>query len=258
MTTFRGTTTTYQPGARTLPREYYTSEAILVEERDRIFAHDGIASAARPVSPSRGSTSSGRSPANRSSWCAIARGRSARSSTSVVIAAPGSAGKSRGGFGETIQCPYHAWTYKTDGRLIGAPHMQEVEGFDMAEYPLHAAAIAEWEGFLFVNVAEKPEPFENAWAPMIGPLRPLRPAEAGGRAPRRLRRAGELEAGIPELLRVPPLPDDPPQARDGAAVSERRRTTSPRAPFLGGYMEIKAPNESATMSGRACGRAGER
>jgi Rieske 2Fe-2S family protein len=25
-------------------------------------------------------------------------------------------------------------------------------------------------------------------------------------------------------------------------------------PFLGGYMEIKAPNESATMSGRACGR----
>jgi Rieske 2Fe-2S family protein len=25
-------------------------------------------------------------------------------------------------------------------------------------------------------------------------------------------------------------------------------------PFVGGYMEIKAPNESATMSGRACGR----
>src|SRR3954462_15783166 len=25
-------------------------------------------------------------------------------------------------------------------------------------------------------------------------------------------------------------------------------------PFLGGYMEIRAPNESATMSGRACGR----
>src|SRR2546427_296883 len=26
-----------------------------------------------------------------------------------------------------------------------------------------------------------------------------------------------------------------------------------QGPFLGGYMEIKAPNESATMSGRACG-----
>jgi Rieske 2Fe-2S family protein len=25
-------------------------------------------------------------------------------------------------------------------------------------------------------------------------------------------------------------------------------------PFLGGYMEIRAPHESATMSGRACGR----
>src|SRR5437764_11293432 len=26
----------------------------------------------------------------------------------------------------TIQCPYHAWTYGLDGRLIGAPHMDEV------------------------------------------------------------------------------------------------------------------------------------
>ena len=49
-------------------------------------------------------------------------------------------------FGETIQCSYHAWTYGTDGRLVGAPHMQDVEGFDKADYPLHQAAVAEWEG----------------------------------------------------------------------------------------------------------------
>src|SRR6266705_1126270 len=36
-----------------------------------------------------------------------------------------------------IQCPYHAWTYGLDGRLIGAPHMDEVPGFDKADYPLH-------------------------------------------------------------------------------------------------------------------------
>src|SRR5437870_2691670 len=30
------------------------------------------------------------------------------------------------GHASAIQCPYHAWTYGLDGRLIGAPHMDEV------------------------------------------------------------------------------------------------------------------------------------
>ncbi len=41
------------------------------------------------------------------------------------------------GHSSAIQCPYHAWTYGLDGRLIGAPHMDEVPGFDKADYPLH-------------------------------------------------------------------------------------------------------------------------
>ena len=48
--------------------------------------------------------------------------------------------------------------------------MQDVEGFDKRDYPLHSAALAEWEGFVFVNVATDPEPFEVAFAPMIGRL----------------------------------------------------------------------------------------
>jgi len=35
-------------------------------------------------------------------------------------------------------------------------------------------------------------------------------------------------------------------------TSGRQRSDS--GPFLGGYMEIKAPNESATLTGRSCGR----
>lgn len=38
MTDFQPTTATYQRGARTLPGEYYTSAAVLAEERERIFA----------------------------------------------------------------------------------------------------------------------------------------------------------------------------------------------------------------------------
>ena len=45
-----------------------------------------------------------------------------------------------GQFAGSIQCPYHAWTYDLDGRLIGAPHMDEVPHFRKADYPLHARA----------------------------------------------------------------------------------------------------------------------
>src|SRR5262245_20276646 len=38
MNAFHGTTASYRPGARTLPRERYTSAAILDDERERIFA----------------------------------------------------------------------------------------------------------------------------------------------------------------------------------------------------------------------------
>ena len=32
----------------------------------------------------------------------------------------------------SVVCPYHAWTYKLDGSMRAAPHMDEVEGFDPA------------------------------------------------------------------------------------------------------------------------------
>jgi Rieske 2Fe-2S family protein len=51
-----------------------------------------------------------------------------------------------------IQCPYHAWTYGLDGRLIGAPHMDDVEGFDRADYSLNSVNLGLFEGFIFVNL----------------------------------------------------------------------------------------------------------
>ena len=71
--------------------------------------------------------------------------------------------KNQSGHASAIQCPYHAWTYGLDGRLIGAPHMDEVPGFDKADYSLHAVNLALWEGFIFVNLARQSPatPLEN-------------------------------------------------------------------------------------------------
>ena len=56
------------------------------------------------------------------------------------------------GHGAVIQCPYHAWTYGLDGRLVGAPHMDEVPDFEKADYSLHEVNLAIWEGFILVNL----------------------------------------------------------------------------------------------------------
>lgn len=67
-----------------------------------------------------------------------------------------------------IQCPYHAWRYRLDGSLKAAPLMNEVAGFDMKEYPLHSASVGLWGGFVFINLAKEPVPFETEMAGLIG------------------------------------------------------------------------------------------
>ena len=51
-----------------------------------------------------------------------------------------------------IVCPYHAWSYRLDGSLIGAPGHRDAEHFDAADYPLHGVDVREWHGWLFANL----------------------------------------------------------------------------------------------------------
>jgi Rieske 2Fe-2S family protein len=82
---------------------------------------------------------------------------------------------------QVIRCPYHAWSYSLDGSLVGAPHMDETEGFSKEDYPLIAPAHTTWEGNVFVHLGDNPQPFEQAYAPVltkfspwhIGELRPV-------------------------------------------------------------------------------------
>lgn len=69
---------------------------------------------------------------------------------------------------KTIQCPYHAWTYSLDGKLKGAPLMKELKNFDNKNFPLHSAHLKTWEGFVFINLSQKPKPFEKEMSCLIG------------------------------------------------------------------------------------------
>jgi phenylpropionate dioxygenase-like ring-hydroxylating dioxygenase large terminal subunit len=52
---------------------------------------------------------------------------------------------------ETLQCPYHAWTYNLDGSLRTAPRTDSESGFDRSELGLLPMAVDTWGPFVFVN-----------------------------------------------------------------------------------------------------------
>jgi len=86
------------------------------------------------------------------------------------------------GEGETtrIMCPYHAWVYRLDGRLVRAPETDHLADFDRDEICLDAVQVEEFAGFVFVNLDPEAAPLREQsgnleteirhWAPDIDQL----------------------------------------------------------------------------------------
>jgi len=161
-----------------------------------------------------------------------------------------------GHFAERIQCPYHAWTYALDGRLLGAPHMDEAPGFNKTLYPLKPARLGLWEGFIFLNLSDASAergayiPLEKWFEPLNGKfcawnlaaLRSAKRIQYDVRANWKLMFQNYSECyhclGVhPELSKISPYDSAENDLTEG--------------PFLGGFMRI-ANGKSLTMTGNAC------
>jgi phenylpropionate dioxygenase-like ring-hydroxylating dioxygenase large terminal subunit len=70
-----------------------------------------------------------------------------------------------GGCAKVLTCPYHAWSYARDGRLVGVPHRNEYPGLRTETLGLHPVSLENWRGFLFVTL----EPGSPAVAEMMAP-----------------------------------------------------------------------------------------
>jgi carnitine monooxygenase subunit len=68
--------------------------------------------------------------------------------------------------GSRITCPYHAWSYDLDGRLVGVPRREAWPGLDPAERGLAPLEARECGGFVFVRLAPGGPDFEDFIAPM--------------------------------------------------------------------------------------------
>lgn len=60
----------------------------------------------------------------------------------------------RGHCGRRIVCPYHAWTYTLDGRLVGVPQRDTYPALDASRHGLVPIEHEVFMGFIFVRLAE--------------------------------------------------------------------------------------------------------
>ena len=246
---FHKTAETFQPGAKTLPQRYFVAPEIFTEEQLKIFGKHWVFVGHQSRLAKAGDyfltevadeslivTTDQRSTIR--AFYNVCRHRGARLRENETGHAP------------LIQCPYHAWTYGLDGRLLGAPHMDDVPGFTKADYSLRPVNLGIWEGFIFVNLAKSPAPLEEWFAPLTGKfsrwnlsaLRSAKRIEYDVRANWKLIFENYSECyhcpGVhPELSKISPYDSAENDLTEG--------------PFLGGFMRI-AKGKSLTMSGNAC------
>ena len=156
---------------QTLPYGWYTDPAILERERDRIFrpAWQYVGHLGQLPQPGYFAAEVGRTPV------VVTRDRDGVVRGFVNVCrhrgfALADGERSR----ETLQCPYHAWTYGLDGSLRAAPRSEEEPDFPQGELGLVAVAVGTWGPFVFANAGPDPQPLAAA----LGSL-PAQVAELG-------------------------------------------------------------------------------
>ena len=267
ITAFRKTAETFQAGAKTLPQRYFVSPAVFAEEQEKVFSKQWVLVGHQSQIAKSGDYFTAEVAGEsliivrdkRAEICGFYNVCRHRGSRLIE--------NRKGQLSAAIQCPYHAWTYGLDGRLLGAPHMDDVLGFNKADYSLRPVNVALWEGFIFVNLAEagaltsilsqrerrKQDGFvslEDWFATLAGKfarwnlpsLRSARRIEYDVRANWKLIFQNYSECyhclGVhPELSKISPHDSAENDLIEG--------------PFLGGFMRI-AKGRSLTMSGNAC------
>jgi phenylpropionate dioxygenase-like ring-hydroxylating dioxygenase large terminal subunit len=146
-------------GLRTLPYDWYVDPAVLRVEQDRIFARSWhyAARADQVAEPGQLTTAqAGALPV----LLARARDGELRGFVNVCrhrghVLCDGDAKR------ETIQCPYHAWTYGLDGALRNVPRAEREHGFDTESLGLVPVAVDTWGPFVFVNPEPEAEPLDG-------------------------------------------------------------------------------------------------
>ncbi len=151
---------------------------------------------------------------------------------------------------KSIQCPYHAWTYALDGKLMSAPLMEEGHGFQKEDCALQQAHIHIWEGFVFINLDRNATPFEVQMEALISKFSDWKIDEL--RIAHHIRY--ELNCNWKLILQnyqeCYHCPGVHPLLSELTPVQSARHDADAGA-VIGGYMDLTKERGSMTMDGEA-------
>jgi len=148
---------------QTLPSSWYCDERVFRQEKERIFFSEWFCAGREEELPAPGDflvldivgesilVVRNRDGALRAFYN-VCRHRGARLCRANGAPTPGMAVQGGVIAGRSIICPYHQWSYDLDGRLIAAPHMANLAGFDKSAIRLYPVAVECWGGFIFVHL----------------------------------------------------------------------------------------------------------
>jgi Rieske 2Fe-2S family protein len=150
----------------TLGGDFYTSDAVFAAEQSQIFENSWICAArsADLAQPGRFK----KVQIGRESVLVV-RGRDGMLRAFLNVCRHRGAQlctEPEGQVRRTLRCPYHAWTYALDGKLVAAPNIAALTdntgaAIDRYQYGLVSVALTEWLGYAWVCLADVPPSFED-------------------------------------------------------------------------------------------------
>lgn len=91
-----------------------------------------------------------------------------------------------GNCGGRVTCPYHAWSFGLDGKLLAVPFIEEYENFDKADFGLFPLEHGVSHGFVYVRFGDGQQSLDDYLAPIeeemglyrFGAMEPLVPVRS--------------------------------------------------------------------------------
>lgn len=249
--TFLKTSKTLKAGSKTLPRNYYTQPDILRQEFINIFQNNWICIARNSDLTDKGQyiiVQLGDESAivlkdkkdEIKAFFNVCRHRGTRICNNQ-----------EGKFSNTIQCPYHGWTYDLNGKLVGSPHMEKINDFKKIDYPLFPIQIKEWEGFIFLNLSDNPISFNQAFKPIERRFQSWDLQDLSVIDKKTYQVNCNWKLIIQNYCECYHCPMIHPQLAEIHNYLGGRNDFF-KGPFLGGYMDFNSDKESITSSGKYC------